>query len=146
MKNKQLGVEALEMALVLPLLLLIVFAIIDFSLVFYDKAVITNASREGARWASIQSSSTYGNTFSSTGVNATDPCGVANSYAKNYLVTLGGASVTPYSSWTPSSRTYSTGELESITTTYTYTGIGFGLGTMLSSIGLLAATSSMYHE
>ncbi len=39
----------MEFALILPLLLLILFAVIEFSSAMYDKAVITNASREGAR-------------------------------------------------------------------------------------------------
>ncbi len=39
----------MEFALILPLLLFVLFAIIEFSIAMYDKAVITNASREGAR-------------------------------------------------------------------------------------------------
>ena len=45
----QSGVAALEFAVVLPILLLIGAGIIEFSLIFYDKAMITNASRVGAR-------------------------------------------------------------------------------------------------
>lgn len=45
------GVSAVEFALVLPLLLVILFGIIEFGLVLYNQAVITNASREGARYA-----------------------------------------------------------------------------------------------
>lgn len=43
------GVAAIEFAIVLPLLLLLLFGIIEFSILLYDKAMITNASREGAR-------------------------------------------------------------------------------------------------
>jgi len=43
------GVSAVEFAIVLPVLILFLFGIIEFSILFYDKAVITNASREGAR-------------------------------------------------------------------------------------------------
>lgn len=43
------GAAAVEFAIVLPLLLLVLFGIIEFSVAFFDKAVITNASREGAR-------------------------------------------------------------------------------------------------
>lgn len=43
------GASAIEFALVLPLLLLILFGIIEFSILLYDKAMLTNASREGAR-------------------------------------------------------------------------------------------------
>jgi len=43
------GVAAVEFAITLPLLLIILFGVIEFSALFFDKAVITNASREGAR-------------------------------------------------------------------------------------------------
>jgi hypothetical protein len=43
------GAAAVEFAIVLPLLVVFLFGIIEFSIMFYDKAVITNASREGAR-------------------------------------------------------------------------------------------------
>ena len=43
------GGAMLEFAIVLPLLLILVFGIIEFSLLFYNKSVITNASREAAR-------------------------------------------------------------------------------------------------
>lgn len=47
--SSQEGASAVEFALVLPLLLLIVFGIIEFGVIMYNKAMITNASREGAR-------------------------------------------------------------------------------------------------
>jgi Flp pilus assembly protein TadG len=50
-KPDERGVSAVEFALLLPLLLLILFGIIEFGLILYDKAVITNASREVARAA-----------------------------------------------------------------------------------------------
>ena len=43
------GVAAVEFALVLPVLILILLGIIDFGLMMYDKAMITNAAREAAR-------------------------------------------------------------------------------------------------
>jgi Flp pilus assembly protein TadG len=43
------GQAIIEFAFVLPLLCIIVLGIIEFGVLFYDKAVITNASREGAR-------------------------------------------------------------------------------------------------
>ena len=45
----QTGSNIVEFAFVMPLLLILVFGIIDFSIGLYDKAVITNAVREGAR-------------------------------------------------------------------------------------------------
>ena len=43
------GTAMVELAIILPLLLIVLFGIIEFGLILYDKAVITNASREGAR-------------------------------------------------------------------------------------------------
>jgi len=48
-KEQQEGGAAVEFAILLPLLIVFVFGIIEFSILFYDKAMITNASREGAR-------------------------------------------------------------------------------------------------
>lgn len=45
------GVAAVEFALIAPLLFVLLFGIIEFSMALYNKAVITNASREGARYA-----------------------------------------------------------------------------------------------
>ena len=44
---------AIEFALVSPILIFLLFAIIEFSIVLYDKAIITNASREAARSATV---------------------------------------------------------------------------------------------
>jgi Flp pilus assembly protein TadG len=43
------GGSLVEFAVVAPLLFVILFGIIEFGFLLYDKAVITNASREGAR-------------------------------------------------------------------------------------------------
>jgi len=43
------GTAAVEFAIVLPFLVLLIFGTIEFGLMFYNKQVITNASREGAR-------------------------------------------------------------------------------------------------
>ena len=47
----QRGAAAIEMAIVTPLLVVLLFGIIEFSLAFYNKSMITNASRVGARAA-----------------------------------------------------------------------------------------------
>jgi Flp pilus assembly protein TadG len=47
--GKEKGAAMVEFAIVLPLLLTLIFGIIEFGLLLYNKAVITNASREGAR-------------------------------------------------------------------------------------------------
>ena len=43
------GVAAVELAICLPILILLVCGLIEFGLLFYNQQVITNASREGVR-------------------------------------------------------------------------------------------------
>ena len=43
------GASAVEFALLLPVLMMILFGIIEFGLALYRQAILTNASREGAR-------------------------------------------------------------------------------------------------
>jgi Flp pilus assembly protein TadG len=45
------GQALIEMAMVLPLLLLLIAGIVDFALLFQSYEVVTNAAREGARVA-----------------------------------------------------------------------------------------------
>jgi Flp pilus assembly protein TadG len=49
MSRQQCGSATVEMALVLPLLLLLMFGIAEFGIALYRQEVLTNASREGAR-------------------------------------------------------------------------------------------------
>lgn len=51
--KNQNGAVLLEFVLVLPLLLLLLFASIEFGVAFFNKAMITNASREAARAAIV---------------------------------------------------------------------------------------------
>jgi Flp pilus assembly protein TadG len=43
------GVAAVEFAIILPILMLIIFGMIEYGYMFYVDMVITNAAREGAR-------------------------------------------------------------------------------------------------
>ena len=53
LKENERGASAVEFAIVLPLLVLILWGIIEFSILLYDKAMITNLSREAARAAIV---------------------------------------------------------------------------------------------
>ncbi len=80
------GASAVEFAIVLPLLVILAFGIIEFSLALYDKAVITNASREGARAAIVFRHPTL------TAAELTDLVKTTvNNYCGNYLISLGDA-------------------------------------------------------
>lgn len=52
-RGRQDGNIIIEMACVLPILLLVVGGIIDFGLAYWKKHVLTNATREGARVAAF---------------------------------------------------------------------------------------------
>lgn len=47
------GAELVELALILPLLLLLIGGIVDFAFMFQAFSVVNNAAREGARIASL---------------------------------------------------------------------------------------------
>jgi len=47
------GAEIVELALVLPLLMLVLGGIVDFGFLFKNYEVVTNAAREGARFAVV---------------------------------------------------------------------------------------------
>lgn len=52
-KHSTKGQSLVETAIVIPVILLLVLGIIDFGLIFNNYILITNASREGARKASV---------------------------------------------------------------------------------------------
>jgi Flp pilus assembly protein TadG len=47
------GAVAVELALILPILLLVVFGVIDFGRMLNAQIQLTQAAREGARWAAL---------------------------------------------------------------------------------------------
>ena len=51
-RRRRLGQSLVELALVLPLLVLLLMGVVDMGRAFHSYIVITNASREGARRAS----------------------------------------------------------------------------------------------
>ena len=53
LRKSEKGQAMVEMALVLPILLLLVGAIVDFGWLFYSQLALNNAAREGARYAVI---------------------------------------------------------------------------------------------
>jgi Flp pilus assembly protein TadG len=105
----QKGVAAIEFAIVLPLLMMIVFGIIEFGLLMYDKQVITNASREGARIG-----------ISDVVVSDADIEAVVANYVANNLITFG-TPTPPVTTIEPADRTGMVfGEDVTVTVTYDY--------------------------
>jgi Flp pilus assembly protein TadG len=89
--NNQNGAAMVEFAIVLPLLLMLLFGMIEFSIMLYDKAMLTNATREGARFGILYVDSANGNSVK-------DIQGTVENYLLNNLISLGD----PNATWTTS--------------------------------------------
>lgn len=133
---QQRGAAVVEFALILPILLGLLVGGIDASLALYDKAVITNASREGAR----------------AGIVARNPQltdaqirQVVNQYAQSALVSLGTNPAQP----TVTIQKGSLGGDPTLQVTVSYTFEGIGLGSLFQSLGkpwVLQASTVMVYE
>ena len=133
---QQRGAAVVEFALILPILLGLLVGGIDASLALYDKAVITNASREGAR----------------AGIMARNPQlsdaqirQVVNQYAQSALVSLGANPAQP----TVLIQKGSLGGDPTLQVTVSYTFEGIGLGSLFQSLGrpwVLQASTEMVYE
>jgi len=53
-KPRERGQSLVETAIIFPLLLLLLAAVVDFGRAFDAYIVLTNAAREGARWGSVK--------------------------------------------------------------------------------------------
>ena len=107
--ENQKGAAAVEFAIVLPLLLLLVFGIIESSIFLYDKAMITNASREGAR---------AGIVFDDPRLDETGIKAVVETYCSDHLITFGSGTLN--TSADPADGSGSHGDPLTVTVTYTY--------------------------
>ena len=135
-QQQQKGAAAVEFALILPILLLVFFGIVELSLALYDKAIITNASREGAR---------AGIVLSSPKMTEAQIRDVVLTYTNGALLSLG-ASTAPTVTVVQSGASSFPNNL-SVTVSYTYAGLG--LGSMLSALGqpiVLTSQTVMVNE
>lgn len=85
----QSGSSAVEFAIVLPMLLVLLFGIIEFSVALYDKAMITNASREGARFGIVYNCEVNGNVCDYIPPTIEGITAVVNAYLADSLITFG---------------------------------------------------------
>jgi Flp pilus assembly protein TadG len=76
------GGAAIEAALLLPLTILLIFGMIEFGLLLYNRQIITNASREGAR---------AGIVLRTPRLTDTEIGSVVDAYCQDRLVTFGNA-------------------------------------------------------
>ena len=137
------GQALVEFALVVLLLVILTFGIIEFGLIMYDKAVITNASREGAR-VGIVAQDRSGTKLDDI---ASDIEKTVNDYAKARLITLGGDPLAALTVSPPLFADRTFGSDLTVTVQYRYTFLvlpGFLLGD--SDFLLMEATTVMKLE
>ena len=135
-RQAQQGAAAVEFALVLPILLLVFFGMVELSLALYDKAILTNASREGAR---------AGIVLSSPKMTDAQIRAVVLNYTNGSLISLG-TTTAPTVTVSQSSPASFPNPLR-VTVSYTYKGLG--VGAMLGALGspiVLTSSTSMVNE
>jgi Flp pilus assembly protein TadG len=76
-RGRDRGAVAVEMALVLPILIVLVFGVIDFGRLFNAQIAVTQAAREGARLAALGNSVSTVTTKSRAAAPNLTPLGVA---------------------------------------------------------------------
>ncbi len=84
------GQAAIELALVLPFLCVLLLGLLDFGILFYDQAMVTNASREGARAGMTYSTNISGSYWSAADMQTAASLAVTK-YLQSKLVSFGGA-------------------------------------------------------
>ena len=82
--KNQNGGAVVEFAIILPLLIALLFGIVEFGLLLYNKQIITNACREGARAGIVSRTPRLSNG---------DIQNEVIKYGKAYLVTFGSATL-----------------------------------------------------
>ena len=128
----QRGASAVEFAIILPLLVVFLFGIIEFSIMFYDKAVITNASREGAR---------KGIVFRDPRVSVSEIQSVVDNYSSGRMITFGSGA--PPVTTVPSGECENHNDQLTVNVTYQYDFLlipNFLGGAVPNSITIGAAT------
>jgi Flp pilus assembly protein TadG len=117
-RARERGAAAVEFALVLPVLVLILLGIVDFGLEINSQAIIANAAREGARTASLGGSAAEAIADATTASSS-----LLNITGSNPSVTIGCrlANGTACPSGYDTSR--ETGGTVILTVTYTYSWI-----------------------
>ncbi len=110
LKN-QTGTAAIETAVILMVLLILLFGMIEFGLLFFNRHMLTNAAREGARAGIVIGLDRGSEVHISTGTY------VANDFCADHLVSFGNGGALTLSG---SSSGNNPGDNLTITLTYDY--------------------------
>ena len=106
------GASLIEFVIILIPLLVLLFASIEFGVAGYNKAMLTNASREGARAGIRFDAALAGNRISNADIGQ-----VVQAYCQDHLITFGGAA-TPAVTVTKAGN--NAGDSVTVSVTYNY--------------------------
>jgi Flp pilus assembly protein TadG len=130
MKRKdQRGASVVEFAIILPLIVWLIFGIMEIGFVLYDKNMITQASREGAR---------AGVVFRVPAVTDDEIIEVVNDYLGTSLITFGEPQTATV---TVTRNGWSAGDPLKVTVSYTYTALVFSIASMGKKFNMVAETT-----
>jgi Flp pilus assembly protein TadG len=135
-RRSERGAIAVEFAILLPVFLLLVCGICDFGHVYYMKQLVTNASRDGARYGSLWTTNT------TTGARI-----IPNAYTPTISawITSKYASLLPDDAnlqVTPGGDGYTTGSGHDLSVTVTATKHWWVVGSLVPGLGATQAVSS----
>ena len=129
------GQSLVEFVLILPVLLILLFGIIEFGLLLYNKQVITNASREGAR---------YGIVSRPTRRSKAEITAVVDAYCANHLVTSGSPVPTTAVQPDPTGGTFGQNLTVTVTFHYDFFALPAFITSLLGGTDLVAQTTMKY--
>ena len=134
-KGTRHGQSLVEFVLILPVLLILLFGIIEFGLLLYNKQVITNASREGAR---------YGIVARPTRRSKAEITAVVDAYCANHLVTSGSDVPTTSVEPDPTGGTFGQDLTVTVTFHYDFFALPAFITSLLGGTDLVAQTTMKY--
>jgi len=134
--SREGGAAAVEFALVLPVLLAVLMGVLEAGLVLYDKAVLTHASREGAR---------AGIVLRSPKLSTSEISAIVLQRAQPALISLQPAAPPQVTVLQSSPAAYP----NTLQVSVQYTFQGLALGSLMKAMGMpwvIHATTVMVHE
>ena len=133
---KRRGQALVEFAILLPLILILLLGMIEFGLLLYNQHVITNASREGAR---------YGIVSRSPRRSKIEIDSIVGEYCGDHLVTFGSGGHSTYTSPDPPGGTFGENLTVMVEFPYEFLVLPQFLAD-LAGVKLLQATTMMKYE
>jgi len=133
--RSQRGAAAVEMAVLLPVLVLIIFGTVEFGTYLYNQQVLTNASREGARAGIVQQTPRV--TEAAIGQ-------IVNNYASGRLVTFGNGGTSPSTAVASTGTGFGSDLTVTATYQYSFLVVGNLIPGFANSRTMRAATTMKY--